>query len=94
MRAAAAGLRAPVQVMEGNYKLMSGTCAWWDGVSKSWRLTTPVVPANAGTHNHRALLLAKVVYQYRLAIDCRGLWVPAFAGTTASVTRNVIPNAF
>jgi 2,3-dihydroxybiphenyl 1,2-dioxygenase len=33
MRAAAAGRRAPVQVMEGNYKLMSGTCAWWDGVS-------------------------------------------------------------
>jgi 2,3-dihydroxybiphenyl 1,2-dioxygenase len=35
MRAAAAGRRAPVQVMEGNYKLMSGTCAWWDGVSKA-----------------------------------------------------------
>ena len=35
MRAAAAGLRAPVQVMEGNYGLMSGTCAWWDGVSKA-----------------------------------------------------------
>jgi 2,3-dihydroxybiphenyl 1,2-dioxygenase len=35
MRAAASGLRAPVQVMEGNYKLMSGTCAWWDGVSKA-----------------------------------------------------------
>jgi 2,3-dihydroxybiphenyl 1,2-dioxygenase len=34
MRAAAFGLRAPVQVMEGNYRLMSGTCAWWDGVSK------------------------------------------------------------
>ncbi|SDT52233.1 VOC family protein [Bradyrhizobium canariense] len=33
MRAAAAGLRAPVQVMDGNYKLMTGTCAWWDGVS-------------------------------------------------------------
>jgi len=33
LRAAASGLRAPVQVMEGNYKLMSGTCAWWDGVS-------------------------------------------------------------
>jgi 2,3-dihydroxybiphenyl 1,2-dioxygenase len=32
MRAAAAGRRAPVQVMDGNYKLMSGTCAWWDGV--------------------------------------------------------------
>jgi 2,3-dihydroxybiphenyl 1,2-dioxygenase len=34
MRAAAEGRRAPVQVMEGNYRLMSGTCAWWDGVSK------------------------------------------------------------
>jgi hypothetical protein len=33
MRAAAEGHRAPVQVMEGNYKLMSGRCAWWDGVS-------------------------------------------------------------
>jgi 2,3-dihydroxybiphenyl 1,2-dioxygenase len=32
MLAASDGLRAPVQVMEGNYKLMSGTCAWWDGV--------------------------------------------------------------
>jgi 2,3-dihydroxybiphenyl 1,2-dioxygenase len=32
LRAAASGLRAPVQVMDGNYKLMSGTCAWWDGV--------------------------------------------------------------
>jgi 2,3-dihydroxybiphenyl 1,2-dioxygenase len=35
MRAAASGLRAPVQVMGGNYKLMSGTCPWWDGVSKA-----------------------------------------------------------
>ena len=35
MRAAASGLRAPVQVMDGNYRLMSGTCAWWDGVSKT-----------------------------------------------------------
>jgi 2,3-dihydroxybiphenyl 1,2-dioxygenase len=34
MRAAASGLRAPVQVMEGNYSLMSGTCAWWDGMRK------------------------------------------------------------
>jgi 2,3-dihydroxybiphenyl 1,2-dioxygenase len=33
MRAAAAGLRAPVQVMEGNYKLMPGTCPWWDGMN-------------------------------------------------------------
>jgi 2,3-dihydroxybiphenyl 1,2-dioxygenase len=33
MRAVAAGLRAPVQVMDGNYKLLSGTCPWWDEVS-------------------------------------------------------------
>jgi len=32
MNAARQGLRAPVQVMDGNYRLMSGTCAWWDGV--------------------------------------------------------------
>ena len=32
MQAAASGLRAPVQVMEGNYRLLSGTCPWWDGV--------------------------------------------------------------
>ena len=35
LNAAREGLRAPVQVMEGNYKLMPGTCPWWDGVSKS-----------------------------------------------------------
>ena len=34
MNAACEGLRAPVQVMEGNYTLMSGTCAWWDGVKE------------------------------------------------------------
>jgi 2,3-dihydroxybiphenyl 1,2-dioxygenase len=33
MRLAREGKRAPVQVMEGNYKLMAGTCAWWDGMS-------------------------------------------------------------
>jgi 2,3-dihydroxybiphenyl 1,2-dioxygenase len=32
--AAREGLRAPVQVMEGNFTLMSGTCAWWDGVKQ------------------------------------------------------------
>ncbi len=32
MQLAREGKRAPVQVMEGNYKLMAGTCAWWDGV--------------------------------------------------------------
>jgi 2,3-dihydroxybiphenyl 1,2-dioxygenase len=35
MRAAAEGRRAPVQVMEGNYRLMPGTCPWWDGASKA-----------------------------------------------------------
>ena len=34
MRAAREGKRAPVQVMEGNYKLMAGTCAWWDEVKQ------------------------------------------------------------
>jgi 2,3-dihydroxybiphenyl 1,2-dioxygenase len=34
LNAAKQGLRAPVQVMEGNYRLMSGTCAWWDGVKQ------------------------------------------------------------
>jgi 2,3-dihydroxybiphenyl 1,2-dioxygenase len=38
MRAAAAGLRAPVQVMDGNYKLLSGTCPWWDGVRSAAQL--------------------------------------------------------
>jgi 2,3-dihydroxybiphenyl 1,2-dioxygenase len=33
MRAAADGRRAPVHVIDGNYKLLSGTCPWWDGVS-------------------------------------------------------------
>jgi len=33
MRAASDGLRVPVQVMGGNYRLMSGTCPWWDGVT-------------------------------------------------------------
>jgi 2,3-dihydroxybiphenyl 1,2-dioxygenase len=32
LHAAASGRRAPVQVIEGNFKLMSGTCPWWDGV--------------------------------------------------------------
>ena len=35
MTAAREGKRAPVQVMEGNFKLMAGTCPWWDGVKQS-----------------------------------------------------------
>jgi 2,3-dihydroxybiphenyl 1,2-dioxygenase len=34
MRAAATGLRAPVQVVDGNYRLLSGTCPWWDDISR------------------------------------------------------------
>ena len=34
-RAAAAGQRAPVQVMDGNYRVGTGECAWWDGVKQS-----------------------------------------------------------
>jgi 2,3-dihydroxybiphenyl 1,2-dioxygenase len=34
MRAAASGLRAPVQVADGNYRLLSGTCPWWDDIGR------------------------------------------------------------
>jgi 2,3-dihydroxybiphenyl 1,2-dioxygenase len=30
LHAAATGHRAPVQVMDGNYNVMRGACAWWD----------------------------------------------------------------
>jgi 2,3-dihydroxybiphenyl 1,2-dioxygenase len=30
---AASGMRAPVQVMEGNYNLMAEVCPWWDRVT-------------------------------------------------------------
>jgi 2,3-dihydroxybiphenyl 1,2-dioxygenase len=29
---AESGLRAPVQVLEGNFEVMPGACPWWDGV--------------------------------------------------------------
>ena len=32
IEAASTGLRKPVNVIEGNYKLASGVCPWWDGV--------------------------------------------------------------
>ncbi len=34
LRAAAEGLREPVQVVEGNYTLAPGTCVWWDAARK------------------------------------------------------------
>ena len=33
--AAQAGMREPVQVLEGNYNLMTGQCAWWDSIKKA-----------------------------------------------------------
>jgi 2,3-dihydroxybiphenyl 1,2-dioxygenase len=35
LRAAADGLREPVQVVEGNYTLAPGTCPWWDATTPS-----------------------------------------------------------
>jgi 2,3-dihydroxybiphenyl 1,2-dioxygenase len=35
IEAAATGLRKPVNVIDGNYKLMPGVCQWWDGVVRS-----------------------------------------------------------
>jgi 2,3-dihydroxybiphenyl 1,2-dioxygenase len=32
VEAAATGLRKPVNVIEGNYKLAPGVCPWWDGM--------------------------------------------------------------
>jgi 2,3-dihydroxybiphenyl 1,2-dioxygenase len=34
MKAAAEGIRRPVQVMEGNYNLMPGVCPWWDATAR------------------------------------------------------------
>lgn len=34
LRAAADGMREPVQVIEGNYTLAPGTCLWWDAARK------------------------------------------------------------
>ncbi len=37
LRAAAVGLRQPVQVMEGNFRLSAGVCPWWDQAKASER---------------------------------------------------------
>jgi hypothetical protein len=34
LQAAEEGQREPVQVLEGNYTLAPGTCAWWDAARK------------------------------------------------------------
>ena len=41
-----------------------------------------VVPAKAGTHNHRRSLFRAVVMPTACKLHGRGVWVPAFAGTT------------
>ena len=41
-----------------------------------------VVPANAGIHNHRPQLFGGVVVVCLFFNNSRGVWVPAFAGTT------------
>jgi hypothetical protein len=33
-KAAADGQREPVQVIEGNFEVGVGACAWWDGVRR------------------------------------------------------------
>jgi 2,3-dihydroxybiphenyl 1,2-dioxygenase len=33
LKAAAEGLRHPVQVLAGNYRPMKGTCPWWDSIA-------------------------------------------------------------
>jgi hypothetical protein len=33
MKAAAEGVRRPVQVIEGNFNLMPGVCPWWDATA-------------------------------------------------------------
>jgi|GEM_PF-6592483 len=42
-----------------------------------------VVPANVGTHNHRGSLVGAGSNSESLYPHGRGVWVPAFAGTTA-----------
>src|ERR1700730_7387075 len=51
-----------------------------------------VVPANAGTHNHRCLLLESR-RAAALKLKGRGVWVPAFAGKTANFYFVVPANA-
>src|SRR6266699_1433556 len=50
-------------------------------------ITRLVVPAKAGTHNHRRLLRWKVSATAPKTRG-RGVWVPAFAGTTLRGRRS------
>jgi hypothetical protein len=50
-----------------------------------------VVPADAGTHNHRTLWLPTAVRHHASKLR-RGVWVPAFAGTTRSSLQHRSPD--
>jgi 2,3-dihydroxybiphenyl 1,2-dioxygenase len=39
------GLRAPVQVLDGNFEVMPGACPWWDGVKANAAPTKSAVSA-------------------------------------------------
>ena len=48
---------------------------------------TGVVPAKAGTHNHRSKLSREAANSESSQNHSLGVWVPAFAGTTVVGTR-------
>src|ERR1700730_3360956 len=50
-----------------------------------------VVPANAGTHNHRLQLFCESRRTASFKSNRRGVWVPAFAGTTLTKKRPGFP---
>ena len=54
------------------------------GVSDDQATNTAVVPAKAGTHSHHCQLLEMATNSITLRLS-RGVWVPAFAGTTTGV---------
>src|SRR5450631_3263272 len=60
---------------------------------RAWMIrSSSVVPAKAGTHSHRGQLGAEAVNQ-RAKTHGRGVWVPAFAGTTDLKRRVARPRA-
>src|ERR1700733_1423691 len=56
-------------------------------IADAVQVTPAVVPANAGTHNPGSLLWQKVSHSSASSMG-RGVWVPAFAGTTVGVCRH------
>ena len=63
------------------------------GVRGRCRCILAVVPANAGTHNHRRRFCERRL-PHALSIDHPPvLWVPAFAGTTADVCARTISDS-